>query len=155
MGEPMELRIKAARTRSVSARELSRRMADLIDEMETEGVALVVLRYGRPAALLVPLEPNVRRAPRRVSIEKVEPEAVDDAIDLSQLGVDERRLILEMAAGAPESYSPDRWGEPISAFCRAFTRLEFEGLAVNKHGRWLTEKGERIAALLRAEEPAA
>ena len=145
----MELRIKAAQTRSVSARELSRRMADLMDEMETEGFGLVVLRYGRPAALLVPIEPSVRRAPRRVSIEKVESAPVDEPIDLSRLGDDERRLLLAMADCLPERYSPDSWVGPISAFTVAFTHLEFEYLAVRDGGHWLTEKGERAAALLR------
>ena len=150
----MELRIKAAQTRAVSARELSRRMADLIDEMETEGHAFVVLRYGRPAALLVPIEPDVRRAPRRVSIEEVESAPDEEAIDLSQLRDDERGLLLAMAECHPDRYSPDRWVGPISAFSIAFTRLEMKRLVINKHGRWLTEQGERAAALLREETAA-
>ena len=150
----MELRIKAARTRAVSARELSRRMADLIDEMETEGHALVVLRYGRPAALLVPIEPDVRRAPRRVSIEEIESAPDEEAIDLSQLRDDERRLLLAMAECHPDRYSPDQWVGPISAFSIAFTRLEMKRLVINKHGRWLTEQGERVAALLREDAAA-
>jgi antitoxin (DNA-binding transcriptional repressor) of toxin-antitoxin stability system len=151
----MELRIKAAKTRSVSARELSRSMADLMDEMETEGFGLVVLRYGRPAALMVPIEPNVRRAPRRVSIEKVAADAIEETVDVSALGDDERRLLLAMADRLPERYSPDSWVGPIAAFSIAFTNLEFEGMSVRDGGHWLTEKGERAASLLREASEAA
>ena len=152
----MELRIKAAQTRSVSARELSRRMADLIDEIETEGLALVILRYGRPAALLVPIEPNVRRAPRRTSIETIETAQHEEEIDLSELDDDQRRLLLAMLACAPERYSPDTWVGPIDSFSRAFVRLEMARFVEkNVAGRYLTEKGERAAGLLRGGATAA
>jgi antitoxin (DNA-binding transcriptional repressor) of toxin-antitoxin stability system len=142
----MELKINAAKTRAVSARELCRRMADLLDEIESDGSGLVVLRYGRPTALLVPLEPKVRRAPRKVSIEEWE----EEPFEMPELDEGSRRLLLEMARCAPEPYDPDDWGSGALEFARLFVRLELNGLAEKSvgGGRWLTERGQLVAAKL-------
>ena len=142
----MEVIIKAWETRNVTARDLSRRIAELLDEIEENGYGLVVLRYGRPAALLVPLEPKVRRAPRKISIEERE----EGPFEMPELEERSRRLLVEMARCAPDSYSPDYWTGEAFEFCGAFIRLEMAGLAETSVGgrRWLTEKGEMVAAKL-------
>ena len=142
----MELKIKAAKTRAVSTRELCRRMADLLDEIESDGSGLVVLRYGRPTALLVPLEPKVRRAPRKVSIE----ERDEEPFEMPELEERHKRLLREMARCAPEPYDPDDWAGEALELARTFVRLEMAGLAESAVGghRWLTERGELVAAKL-------
>ena len=148
----MELRIKVGKTRSVSARALCRGIAQHLDELETEGSTLTILRYGRPVALLVPLETNVRRAPRRVAIEQIEQE---EPLVMPELGDVERRVLLEMAACAPDPYDPDEWRGSIGAFGGAFVRLEMKGLVDREGGRWLTADGERVAAALAGATPPA
>jgi antitoxin (DNA-binding transcriptional repressor) of toxin-antitoxin stability system len=151
----MGLTVKVSKTRNASARELSRRTADLLDEIEQQGIGLVVIRFGRPAALLVPLEPKVRTAPRRVVIEEAESPKTDDPIEMPELRDDDRRLLLEMARCAPDPYCPDDWAGPIMAFCAAFTRLELEGLAQRDgSGRWITTQGERVADVVAGDAEA-
>lgn len=141
----MEIKIKAAKTRPVSARELSRRMAQLLDEMEREGNGLVVLRYGRPCALIVPVEPKARRAPRRVAIEERE----DAPFEMPELDENQRLLLTAMAAGAPDPYHPDEWRGQVSDFATASVRLEIAGLVEQgSGGLWLTPEGELAAAKL-------
>lgn len=149
----MGFTVKVSKTRNASARELSRRTADLLDEIEEEGVGVVIVRFGRPSALLVPLEPKERSASRRVIIEEGEAQEPDDPLEMPLLREVDRRLLLEMAERAPDPYSPEDWTGPIMAFCAAFTRLELERLVEQVGGgRWLTAQGERVAAALRREE---
>ncbi|MEX2554550.1 MAG: type II toxin-antitoxin system Phd/YefM family antitoxin [Actinomycetota bacterium] len=142
----MEVTIKAWETRNVTARDLSRRIAQLLNEIENDGHGLVVLRHGQPAALLVPLEPKGHRAPRKVSIEERE----EEPFEMPELDEGSRRLLLEMARCAPEPYDPDDWGSGALEFARLFVRLELNGLAEKSvgGGRWLTESGQLVAAKL-------
>ena len=144
----MGLTIKVSKTRNASARELSRRTGHLLDEIEEQGIGVVVVRFGRPAALLVALETKVRTSPRRVVIEEAEALETDDPVEMPSLREDARRLLLEMADRAPDPYHPDDWTGPVMEFCAAFTHLELEGLVeVSQGRRWLTAQGERVAAL--------
>ncbi len=143
----MGLTVNVSKTRNASARELSRRTSALLDEIEDQGIGVVVVRFGRPAALLVPLGSKPPNAPRRVVIEESESTEIDDPFEVPALRDDTRRLLLEMAERAPDFYRPDDWTGPIMQFCAAFTRLELEGLVEQDHGRrWLTARGERVAA---------
>jgi antitoxin (DNA-binding transcriptional repressor) of toxin-antitoxin stability system len=149
----MGFTIKVSKTRNAGARELSRRTADLLDEIEEEGVGVVIVRFGRPSALLVPLERKERSSLRRVIIEEGEAQEPDDPFEMPVLREVDRGLLLEMAERAPDPYSPEDWTGPITAFCSSFTRLEFERLVEKDGGgRWLTAQGERVAAALRREE---
>jgi antitoxin (DNA-binding transcriptional repressor) of toxin-antitoxin stability system len=68
--EPIRV-IKASR--AVSLRELSRKIAPLVDEVELEGSVFVLSRYGRMVAVLAPipertvLEFSGRAGPSRIS----------------------------------------------------------------------------------------
>lgn len=111
----------------------------------------MIVRYGRPAALLVPLEQPIPRA-RRVKIEGFEPDpqGPDEETELD----DDERLLLVAAAGcAPDSYDPDDWPRDIDTFMRTRMRLELAGLMERDGaGRYrLTSKEEVVASTLRPE----
>lgn len=143
----MELTIRSQETRNVTARDLSRRIGQLLNELEETGVPFVVLRYGRPAALVVPLE-SKRLAPRRVTVEERE----DESFAMPELDEDQRLLLTAIAAGAPDPYHPDEWRGPVADFSVASVRLEIAGLVEHgSGGLWLTRKGERAAAHLAAQ----
>lgn len=149
----MELKINAAKTRAVTARSLSRDTADLLNEIEEEGIGLTIVRYGRPVALLVPLERPVRRAPRRVAVAPAESNGAGtsaDDPDVSELDEYRRFLLLESARVAPAPYDPEDWPHDIQSFVTSRVRLEMDGFVERAGGgrHWLTAKGERAAAVL-------
>ena len=120
-------------------------MAQLLDEMETDGHGFIVLRYGRPCALIVPLEPNRRHAARRVAIEERE----QQHFEMPELDENQRLLLTAIAAGAPDPYHPDEWRGPVGDFATASVRLEIAGLVEQgSRGFWLTADGEGAAAKL-------
>ena len=138
----MEITIKAWKTRNATSRELSRRTAEMLDEISQEGSGIVVIRHGEAVAMLVPLEPIRRRAPRRVSIE----ERDDAPFETPELDDSSRNLLAEMARSAPDPYRPTE--VETATTC---VRLELNGLAESDGGNyWLTADGERVAAKLTA-----
>ena len=143
----MEITIRAGRTRTVSSRELSRRTSDLLNEIDDEGHALVIVRFGRAAALLVPLERSPRSI-RSVAIERHE----DGPTEMPQLDDEERELLRRIAACHPEAHRTATWIGDIVRFCRTVGRLELAGLIENRGGvrQRLTSAGERVAAKISA-----
>jgi len=145
------------KTRAVSARELSRRMASLLDEVESESSALVVVRYGRPAAMLVPFRETVERPqlPRIAEIGSSpaikEGNEVDEQIELND---DNRTVVLGVARCPYLHWKPSQTELPASRLAVALSRLELMGLIERGVGAsWhLTASGERLARKLDSEE---
>ena len=138
----MEVTIKAWETRNVTARDLSRRISQLLNEIEETGTALVVLRYGQPAAMLVPLEPKPTRTRRRVAIEQRE----EKPFEMPELEPADRDMLAALAKCAPEPFRPNEVSTATTC-----VRLELNGLAESDGGNyWLTADGERVAAKLTA-----
>ena len=147
----------ARRTRAVSARELSRRMASLLDEMESDEVALVVMRYGRPSAMLVPFEevggaptlPRISDVSGQIPIEET---VRDDDLGDVQLSSDQEWILLDIARCADLTWSMDRlYGDRSKApgLLAALTRLELAGLVERDwDGIRHTRKGSRLVRRL-------
>lgn len=143
-------------TRAVTARELSRRMSSLLDEIESERCALVVIRYGRPSAMLVPFRESAERTtlPRitdlvpMLTTEEIEEEEPD--VELSE---DQTLAILSIAHCRFLHWKPGQLDLPASRLAVALTKLELGGLAERgPGGSWrLTRPGERVARRLDSE----
>jgi antitoxin (DNA-binding transcriptional repressor) of toxin-antitoxin stability system len=152
----MRMSTVARKTRVVSARELSRRMATLLDEMESEEVALIVMRYGRPSAMFVPFE-ETGRAPKLPRISEVtqlsiEEDVSDDGLGDVHLSPDQEWILRDIAHCLDLSWSLDRLYDDrskASARLAAVTRLEIAGLVERGGGGVrLTRKGSRLARKL-------
>lgn len=91
--------IDVARMQRVSATELSRRMSAFLDEIDSENTSFLVVRYGRPAAVILPFtgEGRLRRPDRgsdsraRATIDAAE---VSEALD--QLDNLQRRMLVDL-----------------------------------------------------------
>jgi antitoxin (DNA-binding transcriptional repressor) of toxin-antitoxin stability system len=142
----------ARKTRVVSTRELSRRMSSLLDEMEAEELALIVLRYGRPAAMFVPFEENAMttKMPRVADLQGLAASEEDEPIDDVVLDPIQREILLDMQRCTALTWRIGRVERlrPMSALLIALSRLELDGLVeLHAHGgRSLTRKGRRVAA---------
>jgi prevent-host-death family protein len=51
-----ERMIVPRKTRAVSTREAQRHLSQLLDEIDREESVVLIVRYGRPAAMLIPFE---------------------------------------------------------------------------------------------------
>jgi antitoxin (DNA-binding transcriptional repressor) of toxin-antitoxin stability system len=147
----------AGKTRVVSARELSRRMSSILDEVESEGSALVVIRYGRPAAMLIPFRESAERPqlPRIADIgatsEVLETES--EQLVLAELGDDHRCILLGIARCRYLHWTPGQSDLPASRLAIALSSLEIRRvIARGSGGSWtLTPVGERLARRLDSE----
>ena len=149
------------KTRAVSARELSRRMASLLDEMESDEVALIVMRYGRPSAILVPFEEvgGAQKMPRLSdvagTVEENEHNRGDDPLDVP-LDPDQEWVLLDIAHCPHLNWSMNRVYDDLSrktARLVAFSRLELAGLVERDLSDIrLTCKGRRLARRLDSSE---
>ncbi len=144
----------ARKTRVVSARELSRRMSVLLDEMAAEEMALIVLRYGRPTALFVPFEENAvaPTMPRVADIDGLTAPEPEEDLDDVVLDPIHERILLDMLGCTDLAWRIGRMEheKPIHAVHAALTRLELADLI---EGRFagsfeLTRKGSRVARRL-------
>ena len=126
-------------TRVVSMRDLSRRTASLLDQIEHQGSALVVVRYGRPAAVVVPfLEgAGVPKLPRVADFlgecamgnghrgEQRDEEL--EGIELDENAVAVLKEIVDTPAGSWSlNDAAPRWG--VTAVRRAIGKLDIECL---------------------------
>ena len=145
----------ARRTRVVSARELSRRMASLLDEMESDEVALIVMRYGRPSAMLVPFEENggAPKLPRLADLGEFElARDVDEQAGDVRLEPIQERILVDMAHCTDRFWRIDRMSheKDRGAVWVALTRLELDGFIEREwHGGiQITRKGSRLVRRL-------
>jgi antitoxin (DNA-binding transcriptional repressor) of toxin-antitoxin stability system len=153
---------KVARsTRAVSARELSRRMAKLLDEIEADGSALVVVRYGRPSAMVVPFEESadVLKLPRLGDVAagvgtdrpvEDDPQAEEDALARVRQSELLPRLLRDIADPQDGRWTPQDSDTPPLELNLALGGLELDGLIERGPGaiRLLTRRGERVLARL-------
>ena len=143
-------------TRAVSARELARRMSSLLDEVESESSALVVIRYGRPAAMLVPfrevaVRPRLPRVADIGSTSSIDGPAEDDRqLELSD---DQKTVVLGIARCTYLHWTLSQADLPVSRLAVSLTRLESMRLIERGPGAsWrLTPGGERLARKLDSE----
>ena len=130
-------------------------MASLLDEVESDNSALVVVRYGRPAAMLVPFRETVERPqlPRIAEIGTLP--AIEDSDDEERLELDDdqRTVVLGVARCAYLHWTPSQAGLPASRLAVALSRLELARLIERGVGAsWhLTARGERLARKLDSE----
>lgn len=158
----------------VSARELCRKAAVVLNALEREGCAILVTRYGRAAALLTPIEGSggtakLPRPFRRLQDldpspgangegtgegtgESAEGQPVDDTLEIAgQLEPLERealRALIErrLASWVPAVPDEHRW----SMRAGALLELEARGLIQGAFpaGHAITRQGARVAAAL-------
>ena len=146
----------AKATRNVTSRELSRRTSDLLDEIESNGSALVVIRYGRPCAVVVPFEdvsarptlPRLSDLGGELSAWPKPSEDTDVELDEDQIG-----LVREIATCALLHWTPSQSDLPARRLIMALSNLEISGIVERGPGasRRLTARGERIASGLDSE----
>jgi hypothetical protein len=130
-------------------------MWSLLDEMEADEIALVVLRYGRPAAMFIPFEENAM-APKMPRIGDIgnltAPEEEEPDVDDVELDPDQEHVLLDIARCGESPWRTDRLYNDRSkanALLAALTRLELSHLVERTlYGAHLTRKGRRVAARL-------
>jgi len=136
--------------RAVSTRELTRRMAHVLDEIEETGLAVTVVRYGRAVAVLAPLEGE--RVGRASTWTPSQPPFIEESesedVELTET---QEELIHAISAEPSREWSANSplLGRTVSERMIAASRLELDGLAERVGGRLrLTRKGERLAQTL-------
>ena len=143
---------------TVTVREMSRCAAALLDEVARSGQRIVISRYGRAAALLVPIEEDetvsgLRRlfaAPRYQTWgEGDEKAAQESRMDIGALDDDQIGCLLAISDSAPEWWSPSSLEERCRV-ARELAELEWAGLVEGSGGlHRLTERGQEVLAQLR------
>jgi antitoxin (DNA-binding transcriptional repressor) of toxin-antitoxin stability system len=145
--EPIRV-IKASR--AVSLRELTRKIAPLVDEVELHGSLFVLSRYGRMVAVLAPI-------PERTVLEFAgrdwpEPdfEEVTDRVEVregwAELSAAQRIVLRRAAEGHPSRLRASEVSLPASSLGAAIGRLELVGLLERVVGGWKATVGGLAAA---------
>ena len=134
--------------RAISSRGLARGMTQILDEIEETGRAVAIVRYGRIAAVLVPVDNSERIAspdrwqpPLLPVVEEVD----EEPPRLSELGYEVLDAIVASDNGL---WGPnDSLGErTLSQRIVGCSELELAGIADRFGARYrLTKKGERFA----------
>jgi len=143
--------------RSISSRELHRRVADLLDEIEDEGHSILIVRYGRPSAILTAV-PGIDfgkrlRQKRRAGGDDRINELVDQNPEEELLDVEldnaQRHVLLHFD---DRSYDDGTLTAKEMPIARA--RLEMAGLLTrSEHGFLvLSRAGRRLAETLAHRE---
>ena len=122
------------RTRAVSTREAQRHLSQLLDEIDREESAVLIVRYGRPAAMLVPFEETGQalKLPRISEIALASAE-VDEPVDDDEvdLDADQTFVLLDMARCTDVNWTLNRLYRDRSRanhLLVAVSRLELSGL---------------------------
>jgi antitoxin (DNA-binding transcriptional repressor) of toxin-antitoxin stability system len=102
--------------RRVSARDLARSTKELLDEVES-GRTIVVIRYGRAAAALVPLRQDTWPGPSSGDTDP--PPALD---------AEERTILKALAQGTPSAVICDVLQMSPAIVAHTLNRLELAGL---------------------------
>lgn len=135
--------------RAVSARELSRRMAHILDEIHESGTAVSIVRYGRIVAVLAPCD-GERVGPARAWTAPYPP-PTPDAIDDPELDDVDRQLLRAILASPTREHHVND-GLPGREFrdgCIATSRLELMHLVERVGNRVrLTKRGLLLASRL-------
>jgi prevent-host-death family protein len=146
---------KAIVIRRVRARDLWRKGAELLDEVELDGHAVLVTRHGRPVAMLGPItDPDLQRPPARRR-RGVPPAQVDEDQDLSDVDLSplERKILLELARRAPTPRAVAESEYVVPERATALWRLEMGFLIALEWGGYrITPKGAKLAERLGTPE---
>src|SRR5688500_9709305 len=119
-GVELKLRFEDRPVRHVSLRQLCRRGSALLDELAREGCAVLISRWGRPVAVLAPLDDDsMVPVPRRGSVAE-EPE------EIPALEGDQREILESVVASYPGGWLPHS-GDGL-AIIETLTRLEMKKL---------------------------
>jgi antitoxin (DNA-binding transcriptional repressor) of toxin-antitoxin stability system len=105
--------------RWVAAREFARNVAEILDDVQFKRRTVIVTRYGRRAAMLVPLD-DMSRVPKATPVEEVEPPEIDDPL---------QRRIYE-AVAKREQLRPKMFQIDAALFSRTLGRMEIAGLII-------------------------
>ena len=125
---------------SISARALSRNVAEVLDRVELERETLIVTRNGRPMATLMPLtsRQNDRRTPLVVVLSPIE-----------------ETIVVTAARRAPRVTASFEGLGASREVSRAVSKLEVEGLLERGFaGYGISEQGALVGALLQARAAA-
>jgi len=128
--------------RRISSRYLGRNVAQLLDEVERDGNSVLVIRYGRPSAMLCPVGDEIA-AP------KPNPGPDEYADEIADLTDVERKLLLALSDGECHL-------DPVHNVCgvteglSALAKLELKHLLTRGMvgGYSITRLGARVARAL-------
>jgi antitoxin (DNA-binding transcriptional repressor) of toxin-antitoxin stability system len=144
-GEDLQPSHISGPVRRISSRYLGRNVAELLDEVERDGNSVIIIRYGRPSAMLSPVGDDIAVRPPIPAPE----EYAEEIADLTDV---ERRLLLTLVDG---EWHPD----PIHNVCEvtegvlALTKLEMKQFVSRGPvgGYTITRLGARVARALVAD----
>ena len=144
------------KTRAVSTREAQRHLSRLLDEIDREESAVLIVRYGRPAAMLMPFEETSQAwTLPRISETALWSDETDEAevFDDVDLDADQAYVLTDMAQCTDVNWHLDRLYRDRSRANQllvAVSRLELDGLVEREwHGGFtMTRKGRRLAQKL-------
>ena len=125
----------------ISARDLGRKVAEVLDRVEIEREGLLVTRGGRPIATLLPLSstPHEGREPLVVVLSPLQ-----------------ERILLKAAITAPGGTGSFEDVGDVHDLGKALAHLEWDGLLERDvAGYCITQKGAVVAAVLQARAAAA
>lgn len=138
----------------MSTREAQRHLSQLLDEIDREESAVLIVRYGRPAAMLIPFE-ETGQAIKLPRISELSMGSNEDPAELEEnidLDADQQHVLLDIARCADVGWRMDRLYQDRSrpgALLAALTRLELARLVECRFGgAILTRKGRGVAARL-------
>lgn len=131
--------------RRISSRYLGRNVAELLDEVERDGNSVLIIRYGRPSAMLSPVGDDI-------AVRGPIPGPEEYAEEIADLTDVERRLLLRLADG-------EMHADPVHNVCEgtegllALTELEMKRLVTRGPvgGYTITRLGARVARALVAD----
>src|SRR5437762_4134695 len=121
------------RTRNVTVRDLSRNTRRLLDELEETDTSFVVLRYGRPAAIISTI-------PEGSLDERSGPD------DLAELTAVQRMVLAAMCDGVPAEVVADRLPIAVTEALVAIAELELAGLVARDFGSYRVTRSGAAAA---------
>ncbi len=130
--------------RNVTARELGRNVAGILNEIEHDGGCITIIRYGRPAAVLTPAGDNLpvsrsNRAPDPRTVYESEIEALSDLQKTMLVNLGDGRTHLDPTVGVCEGSEGQL--EVVKMELRQLVTRDIGGITI-------TRKGARVARAL-------
>lgn len=114
----------------VGMRDMTRRPADLVHQMEAEG-PLLLTRNGKPVAVLAPIrDPKLRRR-RLIQPVVPAPRVEEPEVELPEVELDDyqRPMLLEVAEARGRRWIPREYGGmDVRPLMRSMGKLECDGL---------------------------
>ena len=120
-------------TRCVSTRELSRNTAAILDQIRGSGAGFLILRYGRPIALLTP-------APDDIFAGVADPNPIPLDVQEIDLTPEQRQFLELLSDGAVRTNPREQLGLDFGVSSLALTRLQNDGLVARPDGMYRITK---------------